>query len=797
MRIGRLLPAKICDRVGLGVFVLLPTVEIIVFLLTYSFAAKDPKHHAFLSLDRIELQVGLWLMLAASLVIAAIASALIRRSISRPLHEIADVMRQMGNGDGTELPLSFLKRRDEIGALAHSFTSVLKHDRRTRGRIRAVLDNAAEGLVTVDEDGRIESFNRAAMVIFGFKAEEVMGKDVSILGLDSIADKLKPFPTGVQSWSSAAWHVALQRRLEGRPDSRRAPMGRRKDGTAFPIEVSIAEIDFRNERLKSVIVRDVSDREADRKRILELNAELEREKAELERRVEARTAEVKEAMKAQTEILDNVSHDLRAPMTVVLGYAEDVLRRARANGHDQYVRDLRLVADRGKDLMDLINDILNISRAAQGKKIELDPVEFDVADAAQDRGRAVEYLARIKGNEVVVGCGDDTGTMVADLPRVNRILTNLLVNACKFTQRGVIRLEAERERGTDGDWIVFRVHDTGKGMDSEQREKLFRRFETVHAESAGLGGTGLGLAICDLYARLMGGGIQVEHTQPGLGTTFVVRLPAQVDRERPRPNAPAGRERDPSGSAQVLIIDDDASISELMIRSLGARGIAARAAGSGDEGIRLAREARPAAIVLDVIMPGVDGWQVLKALKDDERTAQIPVIMATIVDDRERGLDLGADEFLTKPIAFDQLPDIVRKYAPDPAAHSVLVVEDDPCARERLARHLRGLKLTVLEAADVEEAIAHMDASRPDLLVLDLMLPTIEDGCGLIERVRAHPERRAVPILAITVASIDESRMGWLQQRVDRVLGDGRYTREELLDMIGSWVVEVSSGVPT
>jgi CheY-like chemotaxis protein len=362
----------------------------------------------------------------------------------------------------------------------------------------------------------------------------------------------------------------------------------------------------------------------------------------------------------------------------------------------------------------------------------------------------------------------------------------LLSNALKNTQRGTVTLEARRRKDAAGEWVVFRVIDTGTGIAPEQQQKLFNRFETGQAEGGLERGFGLGLSICLLYCQAMGGTIYLERSEPGEGSTFAVRLPAVVrgPAAGPRPRRhdapPAPTQRDEMETNFVLIIDDDASLRELMERRLSRDGFRTRSAPTGEEGLRLAKQLLPSAIILDVVMPGMDGWDVLAALKTDVETSDIPVIMATMVEDRERGLALGADDYITKPFSRDGMAELIRKHLDGGRAPRILVVEDDPEALLRLGQSLREQRWEVVAAVDGREALERIAERRPDLILLDLMLPQV-DGFEVIERIRHDKAWRDIPIIVISGVELDAGARGRLQGKVQQILSKGLLGRDELL----------------
>jgi CheY-like chemotaxis protein len=368
--------------------------------------------------------------------------------------------------------------------------------------------------------------------------------------------------------------------------------------------------------------------------------------------------------------------------------------------------------------------------------------------------------------------------MRADLTKVRQALFNLLSNACKFTDRGTISLLVSRDSGGAPESIVFSVRDTGIGMTAEQMARLFAAFSQADAATTRkYGGTGLGLALSRRLCRMMGGDVTVE-SQAGRGSTFTIRLPAQVAEAVEEPVAPAtppGRET--SGIGTVLVIDDEAAVRDLMQRFLTREGFRVVAAAGGEEGLRRARELRPDAITLDVMMPGMDGWAVLSALKAAPDLADIPVIMLTIVDDRNLGYALGAADYLTKPIDRERLVAVLRQHRRD---LPVLVVDDDPEVRALFRRMLEPDGYTVVEAPNGRAALDRLGEVTPGVILLDLMMPEM-DGFEFVAEFRRHEAWRAIPIVVVTAKDLSPDDRQRLNGYVERVLQKGAYGREQLL----------------
>jgi CheY-like chemotaxis protein/anti-sigma regulatory factor (Ser/Thr protein kinase) len=325
----------------------------------------------------------------------------------------------------------------------------------------------------------------------------------------------------------------------------------------------------------------------------------------------------------------------------------------------------------GKHLLRLINDILDVSKIEAGK-LDLLPEVFDVATLVRDVAATIGPLAQGRGNALDVRCPPAIGSMKADLTRVRQVLLNLLSNAAKFTENGKVSLEVDHMAMNAESWIRFRVRDTGIGMTPEQLARLFKAFTQADVSTTRkYGGTGLGLVISRHLCQMMGGEVTVDSA-PGTGSTFTVLLPTntgtgEAEDVEPEIAAARGESAQAAGSAgpaTVLIVDDDRLVRDLLRRFLTKEGFRVMAAVSGEEGLRRARELRPSLITLDVVMSGMDGWTMLKALKADPALAPVPVVMITIVDNPALGLSLGAADYLTKPIDWGHLGRALGRYRP-------------------------------------------------------------------------------------------------------------------------------------
>jgi GAF domain-containing protein/CheY-like chemotaxis protein len=512
--------------------------------------------------------------------------------------------------------------------------------------------------------------------------------------------------------------------------------------------------------------------------------------ARLFREIEDKSRQLEVAGRHKSEFLANMSHELRTPLNAIIGYSEMLQEDAADLGAEQLTDDLKKINAAGKHLLDLINAVLDLSKIEAGK-MDLYLESFDVAGLVRDIAAVIQPLAAKNANRLDVDCPDDIGTMRADLTKVRQALFNLLSNACKFTGRGTVVLGAAREAANDREWIVFTVSDTGIGMTPEQLAKLFEAFTQADTTTTRrYGGTGLGLALSRRLCRMMGGDITVE-SEAGRGSSFTIRLPISV--AEPVEDAvaapvPGGHVQPAAG--MVLVIDDEASVRGLMQRFLTKEGFRVVAAAGGEEGLHLARELRPDTITLDVMMPGMDGWAVLSALKADPDVADIPVVMLTIVDDRNIGYALGAADYLTKPIDRERLVAVLTKYRHD---LPVLVVDDDSGLRQLLRRMLEPAGFTVAEAANGRAALERLHDAAPGVIVLDLMMPEM-DGFEFVAELRRREAWRSIPVVVITAKDLSGADRERLNGYVHAILQKGAYTRDQLLAEVRELVASSVAG---
>jgi signal transduction histidine kinase/CheY-like chemotaxis protein len=513
--------------------------------------------------------------------------------------------------------------------------------------------------------------------------------------------------------------------------------------------------------------------------------------ARLFQEIEEKGRQLELASQHKSQFVASMSHELRTPLNAIIGLTEMMVTNAARFGTEKAAEPLKRVHRAGQHLLGLINQVLDLSKIEAGK-LELNPESVSLAPLIDEVVGTARQLAQQNKNNLVVEAQEKLGVLTVDPMRLRQILLNLLSNACKFTSQGEVKLRARKV--TDGrNWVEFAVADTGIGMTPEQQAKLFEEFTQADSSTARrYGGTGLGLAITRKLARMMGGDVTVT-SEPGKGSVFTARLPAGPD---PVAKAATNGSR-PPGNDCVLVVDDDATARELIAEQLKAEGFSVVTAAGGLEGLKLAKDLRPIAITLDVMMPDLDGWSVLAALRQDADLAEIPVIMITILDEHRRGVALGAAGYLTKPIDRERLHRMVSRFRASARPTRVLLVEDDKDQRDRLRGWLDGEQWVVQETANGREALTRLQADKPDVILLDLMMPEM-DGFAVVAALQKEPRWRDIPVIVITARDLDAKDRERLNSGVQSVLVKETFRPADLVERIRRLVPSkpfVSSGM--
>jgi adenylate cyclase len=724
-----------------------------------------------------------------ALALALAVTAFIVRSINAPLRRLERSMSAITQG---ELDVPIPKAgRDEIGGMTRALTMLrdslkerarLEQERQraeaaarqAQAQLAEAIEAVSEGFALYDADDRLVVCNSR------FK-EMYVGTGLKIKpGIPYETIVRKAAETGIVPLSPNERDAFIAERLE----RHRNPKGAFEQQRSHGMWLKISERRTADGGNVGVLT-DISELKARELQLGEL----------VDRLAEARDAAM-EATVAKSRFLANMSHELRTPLNAVIGITEMLIEDTEESGNRDAREPLERISRAGNHLLQLINEVLELSKIEAGK-LEINYETVDVGALVHDLVGEVEPLAAKNSNRFVVECPPDIGTVRSDPTRLRQIILNLLSNACKFTEHGQVSLSVSRSLSNGEEFLAARVADTGIGMTEEQLSKLFQEFSQADSSTTRkYGGTGLGLAISDRLCRMMGGRIEVK-SKVGVGTTFSMRLPVdRVDRSGvagamavPTAAMTVAQVR-PARTNRVLVIDDDPTVRDLMRRYLSREGFDVVTAAGGREGLEFARELHPSVITLDVFMPDLDGWSVLQALKQDGDLRLIPVILMTISDEKQKGITLGASGYLTKPVDRAQLAQLLDRFRT--VAPRALLVEDNLTDREMMRRLLVGEGWAVTAAGNGREALDRLKSERPNLILLDLMMPEM-DGFEFLAEFRKTPTFASTPVIVVTAADLTLEDRRRLDGGVEHILQKATPNREDFLrqvrDLIGRYAV--------
>ena len=500
--------------------------------------------------------------------------------------------------------------------------------------------------------------------------------------------------------------------------------------------------------------------------------------------------QIEEANRLKSEFLSNMSHELRTPLNSVMALSRVLIRQAKDKLSEEELNYLKIIVRNGKNLLSLINDILDLAKIESGK-MDVSSKLFSLSSAAETIMERLEPLAEDKGIKLNQEIPDDLPQIESDEIRVHQILQNLIGNAVKFTTKGSVTVSVRN----DGENIHIEVVDTGIGIADKNLPHIFEEFRQVDGTTARqYEGTGLGLAIAYKAARMLGGDLSVESVL-GKGSKFTLTLPIKPQGIIPEPESfvtgPSAEISSPQKT--ILVVDDEPEIVTMIADYLSQTGYFTITATSGAQALELAEKHRPFAITLDVIMPDMDGFEVLQHLKENPATKNIPTIIISISDDKEVGFALGAVGYITKPVNRDLLKeikkilnDIGKPHKPPlsgelKTAKRVLVVEDNPASMIQLKTVLESEGYRVDIAGGGKEALDYVKGTIPDGIILDLMMPEV-DGFAVLNNIRANMTTRNIPVLILTAKDLTSEDLKELKSNnVQQLVQKGDVPRETLL----------------
>jgi signal transduction histidine kinase/DNA-binding response OmpR family regulator len=492
--------------------------------------------------------------------------------------------------------------------------------------------------------------------------------------------------------------------------------------------------------------------------------------------LERKSAELEIASRHKSEFLASMSHELRTPLNAVIGFSEVLLERMFGDlneRQDEYVRD---IWSSGKHLLELLNDILDLSKVEAGR-MDLEWSTFSVREALENGLALMRERAARKSISLILEVAPEIGLFHADELRFRQVVLNLLSNAVKFTpEAGEVVVRAT----SDGPEVLVTVTDTGIGVAPADQARIFESFQQGGRGAQQHEGTGLGLTLCRRIVGLLGGRMWLE-SEVGRGSTFGFAVPLGALESA---QAPRSDESPPHGGPLVVIIEDDRRSLDLLRLYLEGAGVEVVGVRDGATGLEVVRQRRPSAVVLDIRLPGMDGWDVLATLKADPATAPIPVVVVSMVDERGRGFALGAAEYLVKPVSRDDVLSALTRVTVLPDSNrTLLAIDDDPLVIELVKAVLEPEGWQVLGAADGETGVALARSRQPAVVLLDLLLPGM-DGFEIAAALHDDSTTQQIPIIVLTSMTMTRADKERLQGRISYVAQKGNFDPALLVDLV-------------
>ena len=505
--------------------------------------------------------------------------------------------------------------------------------------------------------------------------------------------------------------------------------------------------------------------------------------------IDARTSEMenardeaRDASDQKTKFFANMSHELRTPLNAILGYGEMLYEDCEDMGYEDLLPDLKKITSSGTHLLSLINNILDLSKIEAGK-MELFVTSFEIENMVQTIKDVSEPLAAKNENDFVINLDGAMGSMSQDETKLRQCITNFLSNGFKFTKNGTVTLDVKSRTDGDIEFVDFAVVDTGAGMSPEGVAKVFEEYtQAERSTSANYGGTGLGLPISKKFAEMMGGDVVVT-SEEGVGSTFTMSVPREYP-EYTEDEVDANVINLDDQDNLVVLVDDDVAMHDLIKRTISKLNLTLLGATNSEKGMELIREIKPKLILLDVLMPGRDGWSLLKECKTDQELKNIPVIMISQLNQSNLASSLGANDYLTKPIDRTHFINTVKRVLGNETQdHKVLVIDDDKDVRELLSRILKDAGFRPIDARDGKEGLERTK-DEPSLIILDLEMPRM-DGFEFLENyIKNVPEEKRSPILVFSGKDLTEVQEDLLKERVVGLVKKDDVSMENLSKMI-------------
>lgn len=784
----------------------------------HSFIRQDPKE-LYAPINSLLLSVSLSGIFLIGFV--AFMGVVISKKLAKPIQVLQEGAEEIGKGN-LDVKLN-IRTNDEIEQLANGFNRMAEKLKESYSTLEQKVDERTRQLTALNMIATTTNRSLELQEILGSTLDKVLEvmqfQAGAIRLLDATEEKLvlqvsRGLPSDfIQKYKevSAGEMIAGQVALSGRPviieDAQKFPQ------PVSPIMdlgfVSIVAIPLKSkDKVLGTLTgasrapRSFSPQDLELLVSIGNQLSIAIENATLYTKAKAMVEQLKETDRFKSEFFSNISHELRAPLTSIIGYSELLLDRITGELNTKQGEYISNIEGSGAHLLGIINNLLDLSRIRAGK-MEIHFGEFSLRNLVLSCIKAVTPLASKKGQNLESRIEEGSLMINADEIKVKQILINLLSNAGKFTHHGGSIMIDARSSLLDGQPAVeVSVTDNGIGIKQEDRHKIFEEFRQADSSyTREYPGSGLGLPITKQFVEMHGGQIRVE-SQFGKGSRFAFVLPKRIEPERSvQEEVPeavtitgssfeaeeVGITTQVDAPSNILVVEDDPQSSQLLTLYLGGLGYQIHHAASGKEAIEKARELKPFAITLDILLPDRDGWEVLRTLKSMPETCEIPIIIVSTVENREMGLSLGALDYLTKPIDREMLLECFNKhnlitkvkYRP----MTILLVDDDPLILDFLGSFLEAERFGVIKSQGGAEGIDLAVRLRPDLIILDLVMPGM-DGFEFVRRLKQYPLVAHIPILIVTQKDLSVEERDFLRDEVMEVIPKGKTLKENLINEI-------------
>jgi len=666
-----------------------------------------------------------------------------------------------------------------------SLVEVTQEQAERRDILNQVLQTASSSLdqntILVDVARVIAERMEMPVLVWGWDGASPVPVSVHDAGGELLAGDGELFRVSRQAMDLVDGSITDQQAFDVKFDDPHAISGIRRPLAAPPVEGYGVPLVSRDTVYGTMVLgrpeghEPISDLEREFMLTASTNVGVALETASLYRDAQETAEKLKEVDDLKNQFMANMSHELRTPLNSIIGFSRVMLKGIDGPLSDMQQTDLTAIYDSGRHLLNLINDILDISKINAGKmEAVFEPT--DLGEMITSVMSTAMGFVKDKPIKLLTDVPEDLPEVIVDARRIRQVLTNLLGNAGKFTDEGSISISATH----DDYQVIVSVQDTGIGIPSDRIHAVFEQFEQVDSSSTRrYQGTGLGVPLSREFVRMHGGDMWIQKSVVGEGTTFCFSLPIggpdSVD------EAGVSEQRGDAGRSRVVLaVDDDPSVITLFRRYLDQQGYRVFGLTRGERVVEEAARLKPYAITLDVVMPGIDGWTIIQELKSNPETAEIPIIICSVMEDQDRGLSVGVADYLRKPISEQRLMEALSHVTDDGSGGHVLVVDDNADDRKLLRRILQSAQYEVVEADGGAQAIEYISRETPSLVVLDLMMPDV-DGFAVLEHLKRDQATRSIPVVVVTAKELGQAEQTRLQSGVEALLQKGLFDQQQLL----------------